>query len=150
MSKRADFYTGIVIFLVAVAIYMNASQLPSDLVGIGAKGFPQFVAVCLGGLGILLSLTAFLKIRREGNDPAKIEVKEIVLAALLVIGFALYLQLLKPLGYLIATPIFFFVFGAIYGDKKWLRLGITSVVFTIVVWLLFEKLFYIMLPHGIL
>ena len=150
MSKKADFYTGIVIFLVAVAIYISASQLPGDPVGIGAKGFPQFIAICLGGLGVLLSLTAFMKIKREGNDPAKVDVKGIVLAALLVIAFALYVQLLKPLGYLIATPIFFFIFGAIYGDRKWLRLGITSVGFTIVVWLLFEKLFYIMLPHGIL
>lgn len=150
MNNKTDIFAGIGIFLLSVLIYLFAAKLPQVDTGLGAGGFPQFVAVCMGGLGLLLSAVSFIKLRAEGDTHINLHKREVLLAAALVAGFAVYLMVVRFLGYLIATPIFFFLFGIIYGDRKWLRLALVSISFTIAVYLLFEKVFYIILPHGIL
>ena len=140
MNNKTDVFTGLGVALISAWIYFSASQLPAVESGMNAGGFPKFIAVCMGALGLLLAVVAFIKLKTEGDKPAGLTLREVLLAAAMVVSFALYLIVLRPLGYLVATPIFFIIFGLIYGEKNWKRLAIVSVGFTIAVYLLFEKL----------
>lgn len=148
MNKRVDFFSGIAIVCLAAGVWYMASLLPPAASGIGAGGFPKFVAVCLGILGTALAIQAFLGMRKEASGQKVIDKKELLYAAALAAVFFLYIMVVKPLGYIVSTIIVFPVFMFIYGERRWLRMGIISVVFSVVTFYLFEKVFYVFLPHG--
>ncbi len=148
MNNKFDFFTGLGIVILAVLVYYSSSQMPTDTAGLGAGGFPKFVAVCLGGFGTILSIKAFLQIKKGKKDVRKLDLKELAFSGLLVAAFALYIALVKPLGYILSTTIFLFVFMLIYGERIWLRMVVISVAFSLIVFYLFTEVFNIMLPHG--
>lgn len=148
MNNKVDFFTGIAVLILSALVFISASQMVTADQGLGAGGFPKFVSVCLGALGAALSIRAMLRIKRGQKDTPKLKKEELISAGLLVVAFFLYTLLVRPLGYLIATPLFFFIFMLIYGERKWIRMTIVSVVFSVAVFFLFEKVFYILLPHG--
>ena len=74
--------------------------------------------------------------------------KELLYAAALAAVFFLYILVVKPLGYILSTILVFPVFMFIYGERRWLRMGVISVVFSVVTFYLFERVFYVFLPHG--
>lgn len=150
MTRKADFSIGVGTTLLAICIYLSANQLPVVEIGLGAGGFPKFIAIVLGVMGIILAIKSFYRMRQGDQDVKKLELKELINVAILAASFALYVFVVRYLGYLITTPIFFFLFMLIYGERKWIKMGIISVSFTLVVYFLFEKIFYIILPHGIL
>ena len=150
MTRKADFSIGVGTTLLAICIYLSANQLPVVEIGLGAGGFPKFIAIALGVMGIILAIKSFYRMRQGDQDVKKLELKELINVAILAASFALYVFVVRYLGYLITTPLFFFLFMLIYGERKWIKMGIISVSFTLVVYFLFEKIFYIILPHGIL
>ncbi len=150
MTRKADFFIGIGTTILAIYIFVSANMLPDVERGLGAGGFPKFVAICLGIMGIILAIKSFYGMKKNEKDVKKYKPEELLNVALLVASFALYLILIRYLGYLITTPVFFFIFMLIYGERKWLRMGIISISFTVIAFFLFEKIFYIILPHGML
>ena len=148
MNNKVDFYTGIAVVILSILVFMNASQMVTADAGLGAGGFPKFVAVCLGLSAAAVSIRAMLRMKKGEKDTPKLKKEELISAGLLAVSFLLYVLTIRFLGYLIATPLFFIIFMLIYGERKWLRMIITSVVFSVAVFFLFEKVFYILLPHG--
>lgn len=148
MNNKVDFFTGLGIEALSALVYYSASQMPSVELGLGAGGFPKFIAVCLMIFAALLSIKAFINIRKGKKDAKRLDAKELAYAGLLAAAFALYIVVIRYLGYIISTSVFFFIFMLIYGQRKWLRMCIISVSFSVAVFFLFEKVFYIMLPRG--
>ncbi len=53
----------------------------------------------------------------------------------------LYIALVRPLGYILATTLFFFLFMFLYGERKVLRMAVISAVFSVAALLsLYESL----------
>ena len=148
MSKRVDFFSGIGIVCLAAGVWYMASLLPPAASGIGAGGFPKFVAVCLGILGAALSIQAYLGMKKGDSSQTLPDKKELLYAAALAAVFFLYILVVKPLGYILSTILVFPVFMFIYGERRWLRMGVISVVFSVVTFYLFERVFDVFLPHG--
>lgn len=151
MNKRVDFISGIVIVCLAAGVWYQASLLPPAASGIGAGGFPKFVAVCLAILGAALSIQAATSRRKTGEGEEKSmlpERKELLYAAVLAGIFFVYIMVVKPLGYLVSTMVAFPAFMFVYGERRWPRMLVISVVFSVVTFYLFEKVFYVFLPHG--
>lgn len=135
----------------AAVVYWGASAFPVLDSGLGAGGFPKFIAVCLGVLGTVLAVTSYVRLRKCRDQEKQVLRKgDLLGAAVLASAFYLYIVLVKPLGYVLATTIFFFLFMLIYGERKWLRMAVISVGFSVAAYLLFRNVFYIMLPKGIL
>ena len=154
MTPKADFFTGIGIVIFAAVMFSIAGKMPAPAsYGLGPGGYPMLVTGVLILLGAVLSIQGWLGIRRlsrqtDADKPGK---KVITLAeckgiALLAFSFWAYLFLMKYLGYLIVTPIFLFLFLLQYGDRKWLRMILISVITTGVTWALFTYAFRIFLP----
>lgn len=149
MTNRADCYTGCGLVALAVLGYMGASRFPEPSAGLGAGGFPQFVTICLGVLGAIQAVKSYMALRKNPDqDKAVLKAADLFGAGSLLISFGVYVWLVQPLGYIISTTLFFFLFMLIYGERKWFRMVIISVVFSIVTYYLFVKVFYVMLPKG--
>lgn len=151
MTNKADCYTGCGIFALAVAAYCSASALPAATSGLGAGGFPKFIAFCLGILGIIQAVTSYKKMKKHPGEDKKVLHKDELLGVLImVIAFGLYIALVKPLGYILSTIIFLNIFFYIYGERKPVRMIIISVCFSVICYYLFKNVFYVMLPAGTL
>ncbi len=149
MTNKADCITGCGIAALAGLVYSSASRFPETPTGLGAGGFPKFIAVCLGILGVILAVKSFLQMKKNsGQDQKVLCRKDLLGAGALVVLFYLYIMLVRPLGYMISTTVFFFLFMVIYGERKWLRMCIISVSFSVIAFFLFKNVFYIMLPQG--
>ena len=149
MTNRADCYAGCGIVALAVLGYAGAARFPGAASGLGAGGFPKFVTVCLGILGALQAVKSYTELRKNpGQDKQVLKAADLLGAGILLASFGLYIVLVRPLGYILFTTLFFFLFMLIYGERKWVRMVVISVCFSVVAYYLFTKVFYVMLPHG--
>lgn len=149
MTNKADCLTGCGILILSVAAYFSADALPAATSGLGAGGFPKFIAFCLGVLGIVQAIISYSNMKKNpGKDKQVLHKDELLGALVMVIAFALYIMLVKPLGYILATIIFLNAFFFIYGERKPVRMIIISVCFSIICYFLFKNVFYVMLPAG--
>ena len=152
MTNRVDLYSGLGFTALSVLVWLGADAMPKASAGMGAGGYPKFLAVCIAILGLMLAVRSLLRIRKDPaqRDEKRLNGRELLFAGLLAATFLAYTLLVKPLGYMLATFLFFMVFMFIYGERKWWRMLLVSLLFSVGVYFLFEKVFYIMLPNGIL
>jgi hypothetical protein len=157
MTPRADFFTGIGIVIFSAVMFTLAGRMPPPAsFGLGPGGYPMLVTGVLAALGIILAIQGWLQMRRAAKavraekDSAGAKKLlgpgELRGIAILALSFWLYIVLIKYLGYLITTPIFLFLFLLQYGDRKWLRMILVSVITTVASWVLFVYAFRIFLP----
>jgi hypothetical protein len=158
MTPRADFFTGIGIVIFSAAMFAVAGRMsPPASFGLGPGGYPMLVTGVLTALGIILAIQGWLQMRRAAQGEAVREKdsagakklfipRELRGVAILALSFWLYVFLIRYLGYLITTPIFLFLFLLQYGDRKWLRMILVSVITTVASWALFVYAFRIFLP----
>ncbi|GLB61663.1 tripartite tricarboxylate transporter TctB family protein [Cytobacillus sp. NCCP-133] len=108
------------------------------------------------GLGFLLLFFAVLlffdkKEETKAEKQKRHLSKSNLLVLLAVLAFILiYISLLEILGFLIMTSVFIFGCSLFLGYKKHLSNGIVSVVFSLVIYGLFNYLLRINLPAGII
>ena len=122
-------------------------------VGVGAKFFPRIAAVgfmILGSLLVYQNRTMLL--RRSPSETAT--AKEASLSPVLTLAIlVLYLALIPIVGYIIASTLY--IFGQILilnrGNKHhYLRYAIIAIISATTTYLLFVKVFNVMIPAGIL
>lgn len=59
-----------------------------------------------------------------------------------------YALLFNPLGYLFATPLFLVALLAVLGQRNWVGLGILSVSFTVIAYVVFAQVLNVRIPVG--
>ena len=151
MTNKGDCIAGAAITAIAVFVWTEASKFPEAPSGLGASGFPKFIAICLGFLGIILTITSYLCWKKNPEQEQQVLKRhELLEAGTLAATFWLYVQLVTPFGYVISTILFSFLFMYIFGERKWIRMVLVSVGFSVSSFFLFRNIFYIMLPTGTL
>lgn len=149
MTNRADCISGAGVTAIAVLVYYEASKFPEAAKGLGAGGFPKFIAVCLGIFGILLMITSYLKWKKNKEQEKNVlTLNGLIGAAMIAVTFWMYIILVRPLGYIAATSLFSAILMIIYGERKWIRLIVVCVGFSVIAFFLFRNVFYVMLPVG--
>jgi hypothetical protein len=129
----------------------TALRIPTRTVGtdmLRAGGFPiGVIALALVVLALLITRYV-LHCKKEGKRVfAGPGVHPKVIAAAAAIG--LYAALMNIIGFIIATLVFTLVNPLIMGYKNYRILAVFSVVLTVVIILVFGKVFYIPLPRGL-
>jgi hypothetical protein len=136
---------------------------PAASYGLGPGGYPMLVTGVLIVLGAVLSIQGWLQVRRRyAQDGASadsgeaggavapekkvISLREFKGIVFLAVSFWAYITLMKYLGYLITTPVFMFLFLLQYGERKWRRMILVSLISAGLSWGLFTYLFRIFLP----
>lgn len=147
----ADFLIAILLIIISLVFFIEATKLPDKDLGLGPGEYPKFICICLFLLGLVQAVKSILMVR---GIPI-IDISEINKTALLRFSFFvlttyLYYKLLKPIGFPIVTPFYLFFSIWSFGYKSKLKAALYSIVFTIIVYFLFTKVFYVMLPAGIL
>ncbi len=137
-----------IIFLFFALMMVSAIQF-RDV----AKIMPVFVS----GLGMLCSAAMFIwvcmmevkkrPIREVKAYPQK-DTIEIIHAFAMV---SIYCLVMKPVGFLISSIVFFFLFELRFGEKKkWLKYLVVSVATTLVIYIIFSVTLHTNFPPGIL
>lgn len=109
---------------------------------------PAFAAVglILSGLGLILQ-SAVTGGHATAVDMERTTAVRVVVSVLLLVAYAI---LFPRVGFVVTSAVFAAFFSWYFGARDPVKIAILVVVTPVVVWLFFEKLFLIPLPHGIL
>lgn len=158
LIKNQNFLAGIALSLVGIFMLVDAIRFGRFINGnVGADFFPKMVSTALLLVGISLLSSGLTQVKKEpsvANGGVTGQIKGNVPEFLGTIAvLILYILLLEPLGFIIATIPFCFSLILLISPKdkrNYLLFAAISVGVAIVAYLLFVKVFYVMLPQGIL
>jgi hypothetical protein len=106
------------------------------------------LAVMIMLLGAGLIARGFVSSRQEpAPDLSRSVVFRVGMAAILLI---LYTILFPRLGFVVTSGLFVGIYAYLFGSRSVLKIAISVVAVPVAIWLFFEVLFRIPLPHGIL
>lgn len=145
-TKRVDFWTGFVLMLVSVGVWILTANLPVPKRGIGPGSYPRVVAGMLFVLGLITTLTNL-----QGGYPKAsgiINWKQMGRAALLAIMSLVYVRLLNLIGFPLLTPFFLFAVIMLFGFNRWKMAALVSMGTTAIIFILFNIVFMVFLPVG--
>ncbi|MGE4353380.1 MAG: tripartite tricarboxylate transporter TctB family protein [Oscillospiraceae bacterium] len=154
MKVKRDQITGagLIILGIAIAVLVSRFKMPMTAAYPGPKLFPLIAVfgfvIC--GLGIFLNSTF-------SNKPEKAFLMK---EGWLKVGIAFailctYIFLMKYLGYLVVTPFALFAFSTLFArggnvQSKLLYRIVFSVLFTLIIYVLYVNVFSLTLPRGLL
>ena len=135
---------GFISFYAYMTAQLPARNLPHTL---GGDFVPWVLIIFLLILSLsLLIKSLFGKGTKEQVAPTTLrEYGGILLLFALIL---LYIQGMLYFGYIITTPIFMGIMMWITGSKKLMEIGFYSVMTTLVVYILFSRIFEVALPEG--
>lgn len=155
-KKTTDAISGAVILLVAVAMYLNLPGPGETVVaGLDLSLAPRLVAMLLGGLSLLLIVTALVptgetQAEDEGKEKMPYRGRLIATAMLIVAAAACF----EWLGFVVTSAIYIFAQCYILtyerGAFKPVGTAVLAIAFPVAVYLMFWHWLSMPLPSGIL
>ena len=150
--------------IIGAIIYLTADlQMQVTTMGdaLGPRAFPAMIGCGLLIAGVLLLFEAHAKKNAAVVDkpldpdaPAPLTMKERVRQSVTLVTMvawtALYYSVFEPVGYLVATVVFLGGLLSYFHRGHYLTNVLTSVGFSLVVYLVFSHLLNVPLPAGIL
>lgn len=158
-TELARLLSYLLLLAFAAGLYIMAGNLPiSRWDPLGAGAFPQLVMALLGGvcfLGIVLSLRRLAQggVSRVSRRYLAGWISSHRLVFYVFMDFAIYLAVLKYLGFSLATFLFLLSAQIIVAPRSWRSLVtalIIAVAFSFGLNWLFANVFTVFLPRGIL
>jgi putative tricarboxylic transport membrane protein len=140
------------IFVATCYLYYEAAQLRvfRAYKEVGPDFWPKIVLFCLIVLSALLTVFNVLKWRRSRGREMVIEEKEehlkkVFIAVLLTVG---YVYFLKPLGFIVASPLFIIgiMFLIMPERKRTIPFTVLGIMF--IIYIIFDQLLFVPLPKG--
>lgn len=142
----------VVFILIGVAILLlipsQVAATPSVRTRTSPAFIPRVVAVLLIAAGVAMLVVAFAG--REKQKQATFErqgTMRVVAAMLLLLAYSM---LFATVGFVVTSALFLAVFSVMFGARSVFKIAAAAVCVPIVVWLLFEYVFRVPLPHGLL
>ena len=151
----------IVMLAVSVVWTYLAFKLPfpsfAKAAKVGPGHFPAAVAILMGVLALILLAKTFVpKPGQAGNDGGdatkagsgpvdKMGRKHLIVGFVL---FALYVLLTPLIGFIPSSILFVLAMARIVGAMSWVKCGLTSVLITGFLWLVFVYWLHVPLPTG--
>ncbi len=163
LKKYSDVVASIILLIFAIVMYgatFNMQRLTDSVVG--SEFAPRLVAGGIFILSIVLLISGIYNARQlkkqidpmdddfEEKEKEPIQYKKVLLA---VLFFAIYIALMKPIGFLIMTIVYLFATMLLLADSSQRNIPIfltVSIIVSITVYYIFKHLFYLFLPTGIL
>ena len=135
---------GFGIFYAYLTAELPERNLPNTL---GSDFMPWVLVGCLFLLSLLLLIKAVWGGSPE-NFESSISQKEAFGVIYLTACVFAYVKLMSLIGFILATPIFLALLMLITGSRKWKEIVIVSILATFGIYLLFQKIFQVILPRG--
>ncbi len=145
-ARWSAFATALALLAAAVALSLVSFETSESPDIAGPLLFPHLVLTVWMGTSLLVAVLNVPRSRPPGFATAKIPgALRLIAIAGLSGAFAL---LLPTLGFGAGALLFFIPVAVLCGERRFVILGLTSVVFILAVWALFTLLFGIPLPTG--
>ena len=143
-TRRVDFGMGLGFMVLAVFVFIIANGFLKVDKGVGPGGYPKVVAVGLFILGAILALDSFLRGFPQLTE--KIDWKRVRQFVIFIAVTLVYVQSMKVLGFIVATPLYL-AFGIyFFGYRKRLTIVLVSIGVTASIHIIFREIFLVMLP----
>lgn len=142
-----DRYLSVAVLTFGVIYTIAAWNLPRALVGnpFGPVYFPFGLGLLVTIIGFLMLLQS-LKMRHEERAPLKLGKSAFQILSTLALC-VVYALMFNRLGFLFSSFVFLSVLLILLnGPRKWLMSLTISILYTVGIWYLFEKVFLINLP----
>ena len=158
MNKRIDLAVSVGTalvgaFLVIAARYIRAGSLPDPITSRGLA-YITGTGLVIGGI--------FLAVRQLSNwselpghlvpEEGQADEKGYPASAVRAFGIiglsVLWMWLLKPLGFLIVTPLYLLISSLIMGERAWVQMISFSLIFTVGTWVILGPLLGVRFPLG--
>jgi putative tricarboxylic transport membrane protein len=152
MADRVIFVC--IIILAAVYFYATA-QIPSLEIGdpLGPKAFPRLLGIALvitGGVLLMEMWRARRDTVQKDAGAVRVDRRFLKVLACVVVWTALYFSVFELLGFVIATTIYLLVLMAYFHPGRWMTNILTSVLFCIGTYVMFNHVLGVNLTKGIL
>lgn len=138
--------------IIAAAYFYGTAQIPSLQIGdpLGPRAFPYLVGIGLlvAGGWLLLEMLQSKKAAQPATHAESEDRRHLILIGAVVAWLAIYFALFERLGFLLSTPVFLFVLMAYLNRGKWMANGLTSVLFTLGAYALFNHVLGVPLAKG--
>jgi len=120
--------------------------------GMSAAAYPRLLASLIIILSGILIVKAIFNSLRSGEEKKEtpVDFKALVKSAIVFVALVVYILILKPVGYLIATPILLIVIMFLTGERKWYYIVPTSILIPVILFVIIYYAFHILLPEGAL
>lgn len=162
LKRYGNVLSGALVLLLAGVLFAATFQIRTVLgmESLGAKFFPRVAAAGLAGLGAVVLVRGILEAARasapagdrEAGGPKGLSPGAVCAIQTLIL-IAAYAALMGVLGFPIATALYLFAQMVVLSTKeqrRYVLFAIVSAVTAVAVYLIFTRLFYLMLPAGIL
>jgi hypothetical protein len=144
-TRRADLVMGLLFVFLAIFWFVEAEKMLKVDAGLGPGDYPRFVAAGLFIFGLLLTASSL-----SGGWPEKgvsIDWKAGLRLIIFVAVTLIYVQLMKPIGFLLSTPFYLFFGMWFFGYRKYIVALVGSIGMTAVIYIVFRLIFQVMLPE---
>jgi len=146
MRNQRDMIASVLLILVGIGVIVWSIRLQ---VGTLLRPLPGFFPCLVGVLVIVLSLILMVEGWR-GRGKAPQAYGEWRGPSTLIVSLGVYVLILDPLGYVLATIFIAAVTLRILGIRSWKVISRSSLFLAVAVYLLFTRLLGVELPAGIL
>lgn len=152
MYPKVDFFIGLFMIGFSAFMYSVADRFPAAKQGLGAGDWPKLILSVLLLLGLILAGSSYLSQRKLVKQGGKssyghYDKNELLHVLVLFLCVAAYIWLVGFFGFILLTPFFLFALMFIFGMRKWIKMGVISVVSTAATYLIFNTLLLVLLPR---
>jgi hypothetical protein len=151
----SDIICSALLLLLSVAFFVVTFSFPKLTIALSPTVFPRFVTVSLFILSSILMIQGLRKRLTSHGEAAPsqpavtLPKRSFVIRFLLLAACALlYALLLEPAGFILVTPPFISGAMLIFGDRKWYRIVLVSLLGTAVLYVVFRIIFRVPLPRS--
>ena len=146
MQNKRDVFASVFLIVIGIAVIVWAFRLQ---VGTLLRPLAGFFPLLVGSGIIVLSLVLLFR-GWLGRGPAPRPYGRWQKPAVMLAALAVYAVLLEPLGYIPSTIFIGMVTLRILGVVSWSLIAVSSVVLSVVVYVLFTQFLGVELPAGVL
>lgn len=156
-----ELIVAIALIVLSVLIYTQTDDLPSmNESQLDAGSFPQFVAIILGWLSLILAIKqtiVLVKARQQNNETSIKEqllyiVKEHKLVFITLALLFLYILAIQILGFILSSIIFMIVTALVIGPrtkKSIVTVSSIAVILTLSLYFFFQNVLQVRFPTGV-
>lgn len=150
-KSAAGLAIGLGLLLLGGIIFYDASQMqiPPTYAKVGPQAFPYFIALGLAVVGAYFAWNSWAPAARREIAAEGFTTDW---RALLIIGAGLliHLNILKPLGFVVAGVFLFMCIAFAFGSRSFVRDGVVAIILVVLSYVGFTHGLGLQLPPGIL
>lgn len=149
--------TGVALVVIAVAAWYlwQCNYLPTKAADpLGPAAYPRMLALSIIVFGILHIIVSYFRRHRLKADEDTLQGRARLMGNVRIVGViaatAAYLLLMEPLGYIVSSFLYVLGVPAIVGERSVRGIATSTVVLTVVLYLVFVKMLGVLVPDGII